>query len=453
MRINALLDVDLVAVEATDSVTVLLELEAPSAAPSDVPRPEHTAVVVLDRSGSMSGDRLNAAKRALIGLVDRLDDRDRFGLVVFDDVAEVVIPAGRVGDLGRDRLRRDIAKIHTGGMTDLSAGYFRGLQEARRVATATGATIVMLSDGCANSGVTDPTKLRDVAGRAASQGITTSTIGIGLGYDETILTEMATGGAGNHSFAQGPDDAAVAIAAELDGLLSKTVQAAHLIITPTSDVAAVRILNDLHCQRIEGGILVELGDFYSGEQRRLTITIDIPAMAALGLAQIATLTLAYVELATLEQHTVTLPVSVNVVPLDVARGRVALPEVVREKLFLTAQHAKRDVEAALHSGDLDTARTHLTGVEATLGGQDPELLDEQLLAELQWLGRTRDMLNEPQADIDAAYMSRRVSADRARKSHGYKSRQQGGEVSSEQPPTPTPPTGETHHDSDGNDPA
>ena len=450
MRINALLDVDLVAIEATDSVTVLLELEAPAATPGDVPRPEHTAVVVLDRSGSMSGDRLTAAKRALIDLVDRLDDRDRFGLVVFDNVAEVVIPAGRVGDLGRDSLRRDIAKIHTGGMTDLSAGYLRGLQEARRVATVTGATIVLLSDGHANSGVTDSSKLRGVANRAASQGITTSTIGIGLGYDESILTEMATGGAGNHSFAQGPDDAAVAIAAELDGLLSKTVQAAHLIITPTSDVAAVRILNDLPCQRVEDGILVELGDFYAGEQRRLTITIDVPAMAAIGLAQIATLALAYVELATLEQHTLTLPVSVNVVPLDVARGRVAVPEVVREKLFLTAQHAKRGVEAALHSGDLDTARTRLTDVEAILSGHDPAQLDEQLLAELQWLGRTRDMLNEPQAGQDAAYLTRRVSADRARKSRGYKSRQQGGEVTPDEPPTPTTPAGEAGHTSSGN---
>lgn len=438
MLINALLDVDLVAIEATDSVTVLLELEAPPAPTTDVPRPEHTAVVVLDRSGSMSGPRLDAAKRALIDLVDRLDDRDRFGLVIFANQAEVLIPAGRVGELGRDRLRRDIAAIRVGGSTDLSAGYLRGLQEARRVATITGATIVVLSDGHANSGVTDPAQLRGVASRATSQGITTSTIGIGLGYDEAILTEMATGGAGNHSFAKGPEDASVAIAAELDGLLSKTVQAAHLIISPTDDVAAVRVLNDLPSQLIEGGILVELGDFYAGEKRRVTITIGIPAMAALGLAQVATLTLAYVELATLEQQTVTLPVSVNVVPLDVAHGRVPAPEVVQEKLFLTAQHAKREVESALHSGDLDTARTRLSEVEAILGGQDPDLLDDQLREELKWLGRTRDMLNEPQADRNIAYHSRRLSADRARKARGFKSRPQGGEVNAADPTTQTP---------------
>ena len=128
MHINAHLDIDLVAIETTDSVTLMLELEAPAADDASTDRPEHTAVVVLDRSGSMDGSPLESAKRALISLVDRLDDRDRFALVTFDDAAQVVIPAGKVGDLGRDRLRHDIEAVATGGTTDLSSGYLRGLQ-------------------------------------------------------------------------------------------------------------------------------------------------------------------------------------------------------------------------------------------------------------------------------------------------------------------------------------
>ena len=107
--------------------------------------------------------------------------------------------------------------------------------------------------------------------------------------------------------------------------LSKTVQAASLLIKPTSDVSGIMVLNDLSTIAVEHGVLAEFGDFYSGESRRILVTIDVPEMAALGLQQVATLTLTYVELATLEQHTVTLPVSVNVVPQDVAKGRVAKP--------------------------------------------------------------------------------------------------------------------------------
>ena len=91
--------------------------------------------------------------------------------------------------------------------------------------------------------------------------MTTSTIGVGLGYDEAILAEVATGGTGNHLRPE-PDDAAAAVAAEVDGLLSKSVQAANLLIEPTGDVAAITIYNDVASHRVERGIMVELGDFY-----------------------------------------------------------------------------------------------------------------------------------------------------------------------------------------------
>ena len=97
-------------------------------------------------------------------------------------------------------------------MTDLSGGYLRGLQEARRGAGPAGATIVLLSDGHANAGITDPAALREVAANAGAQSITTSTIGIGHGYDQDLLAEIATGGNGNHSFAADGDSAAAALA-------------------------------------------------------------------------------------------------------------------------------------------------------------------------------------------------------------------------------------------------
>ena len=105
MHVNAHLDVDVVALENDDIVTVMLDLEAP-VGDTDATRPDYAAVVVLDRSGSMSGAPLAAAKRGLLDLVDRLDERDSFGLVVFDDralpVSVNVVPQdvaqGRVPD-------------------------------------------------------------------------------------------------------------------------------------------------------------------------------------------------------------------------------------------------------------------------------------------------------------------------------------------------------------------
>src|SRR4051794_39752888 len=305
MHVNAHVDVELVAVEQPDELTVLLELRAPDRSDAEA-RPSAAVQIVLDRSGSMGGERLAAAQRALVALVDRLDPADRFGLVAFDGTARVVVPAGPLAD--KEALRRAIAALVPGGTTNLSGGLLRGLREARRVATAAGATLLLVSDGHANEGIVDADRLGAVAARAREQGVTTSTIGVGLDYDETLLAALAAAGQGGHAFAEDGDAAAGAVAGEVDGLLSKTVQAASLTVRPTSEVHAVTLWNDLASHTIEGGVVAELGDLWAAEERKVLLTLAIPAIPALGLAQVATLELTYVALPDLAEQTITLPV-------------------------------------------------------------------------------------------------------------------------------------------------
>src|SRR3954453_23422371 len=311
MYLNAHLDLDVVAHETDDQLSVLVELTAPEL-PNDVTRPPSTLVVVLDRSGSMAGDRIEGAKTALLSQVDRLDPRDRFGLVAFDDTVDIVGPAGPLTD--KLAVQQAIAGVHDRGSTDLSSGYFRGLQEARRVAGDTGATLLLISDGHANAGVCDPGQLGDVARKAHTDGITTTTLGFGLGYDERLMSALAAGGAGNELFAETADDAVQHIAGEVTGLLSMAAQAGSLLLRMSSHVRAVQVLNELPSVAVSDGILVELGSFYSGEIRKLVVAFDVPAIPALGLAEIALLEFTYVALPALEQHTVSVPLHVNVVP-------------------------------------------------------------------------------------------------------------------------------------------
>ena len=127
MHIDAHLDVDLVAVEQADHVTLMLELVAPDA-PAGAERPASCVQVVLDRSGSMGfGDRIATARSALLELVDRLDPRDSFGLVAFDNVVEVVVPAGPLVD--KPAVKAAIEGVCERGGTNLSAGLLRGVQE------------------------------------------------------------------------------------------------------------------------------------------------------------------------------------------------------------------------------------------------------------------------------------------------------------------------------------
>lgn len=349
MKFSALLDVNVVAVESVDEVSVMVDLAAPSVA-GESQRPPATLQVVLDRSGSMAGPALAGAIEALCALVARLDERDNFGVVVFDDAAQVVVPAGPLTD--KPHVVQLLRQIQAGGMTDLGGGYLRGLQELKRVAAGDGGTLLMVSDGHANQGVTDPAQLEGIARSAGGERIVTSTLGYGLGYDESALVAMARGGSGNHHFAEDPDKAGAAIASEVTELLDKSVQAVSLLITMEPAVGLVQVYNDLPSQQIgDGKVLVELGDLYAGEQRRLLLRFGIPAMAGLGLAQIASLDLRYVELPGLVEQVVTVPVQVNVVPGDDAQGRVVDPTVRTEVLFQEAQQAKRRASEALEHGD------------------------------------------------------------------------------------------------------
>jgi len=371
MHLKTTLDLDVVAIEAQDQVSVLLELAAPAAEHS-TPRSPGTLQVVLDRSGSMAGGALEAAKVALIDLVGRLEPTDHFGLVVFDDEVHVAVPAAPLTD--KDVVRSLIGGIPPGGTTNLSGGYLRGLQEARRVAGDGGATLILLSDGHANVGITDGETLGRVAADARGHRVSTSTIGLGLGYDETLLVALSRGGAGNTHFAEEGDSAAAALASEVDGLLDQVVQAASLTVRPTGDVEAIQLFNDLPTVGIEDGFMVELGDFHSAEQRKLLLNIEVPAMAALGLAQVCELELRWVELATLSTQTVTIPVHVNVVPGDQAAGRIPDTTVRTEVAFQQAQRDKQAAADALRAGDAQAASHLYAAAAAPLAGFDDEEL-------------------------------------------------------------------------------
>jgi len=422
MKISTGMDLDVVALEQRDEFTLLVELTAPDT-PSEAERIPATLQVVLDRSGSMGGGRLGGARTALLSLVDRLEPTDNLGVVAFDDEATLVVPAGPLSD--KAAVKAAIAAVHPGGRTDLSAGYLRGLQEARRVAGPAGATVLLISDGHANAGIVDSDRLGAVATGAHRHGVTTSTLGFGLGYDERLLAALARGGQGNELFAEEADTAGALIAGEVDGLLDHVAQAASLLIRTTSAVEAVAVLNQLPTTTVDGGLMAELGSFYAGETRKLVLTFAVPGIAALGLAQIATLDLTHVSLPDLVQHTASLPVHVNVVPGDQASGRIRDPAVRAEALYQRTQHAKRRSGELLGEGRTDEAVRLLHTSSAGLRAQAPVLP----------LGYSRELILEAQLMTDMAGEVHAGFASRAAKSSSYdatrKSRSRGRRATGE----------------------
>jgi Ca-activated chloride channel homolog len=422
--LSAHLDLDVVAYQADDQLSVLVELAAPDV-PADATRVPSTLVVVLDRSGSMGGDRIYAAKTALLSIVDRLDPRDRFGLVTFDDRVDIVVPAEPLTD--KLAVKQAIGAVHARGSTDLSAGYFRGLQEARRAASDGGTTVVLISDGHANVGIRDPGQLGDVARKAHADGTSTTTLGVGLGYDERLMSAIAAGGAGNELFAETADQAVQHIAGEITGLLSMAAQAGSLLLRMTPYVRAVRVLNELSSAVVSEGIIFELGSFYAGEVRKLVLTFDVPGIAALGLVEIASLDFSYVALPALEQQTITVPLHVNVVPGDQAAGRIPDPVVRTEVAFQQAQQAKRKASTALSAGDTSSAQSSLRAARRIV--EDAcALAPPAMTAELQEELAVLSQLEEEVRSGNVSRAAKRSSTDASGKSRSSRSRRRPDEA-------------------------
>lgn len=370
MKINAQLDMDVVALESEDTVTCLLTLDAPM--PDGITeRPAEALVVVLDRSGSMAGPELAAAKAALHSLVDVLLPQDRFGLVTFDSQARITIPTRAMSDHHRPTVHGLIENIEAGSTTDLGAGYLLGLGEARRHRTDTGASVMVLSDGYANQGTTDAPTLAQLATKSRDKNITTVTIGLGENYDDSLLEAMAAAGSGSHRFASTPDDATAIVAEEAGDLLTKAIVNTFVRIRPQDPIGidAIGTLHDVSrwVEKDASGqptVVIPLGDIYAGEQRELLIQFQVPSLDQLGSHELALLTIEFVTLPNFEAGEVRWPLTVGVVDPQERDRHTPEPTVRVAALLADVVAKKRHAVEALHRGDTQEAESALRdGVE------------------------------------------------------------------------------------------
>ena len=192
---------------AADATHVLVRLVAP-AKPADVtetPRSPLDLALVIDRSSSMSGRPIAAALESAIRIVRGLRDDDRVTIVAFDDHIEVVQSLIAVTD--RDALALRINAIDARGSTNLFGGWEEGVKQLAPFTRKDRiARVILLSDGQANQGLLNEQEIFAQVAKAAGAGITTSTVGLGHGFNESLMTGMASAGEGVANFGQTADD-------------------------------------------------------------------------------------------------------------------------------------------------------------------------------------------------------------------------------------------------------
>lgn len=368
-------DQTLLALESEHTVHAMLELVAPPAPDTD--RPSLHVALVIDRSGSMHGPKLEAAKKAGMFLAERLGDDDELAVVSYDDEVALEVPlTAPNSDTGQA-----IATIRAGGMTNLSGGWLKGLEEARRSGDEGVRRVLLLSDGLANVGITDPEQLAGLAGNARDT-VGTTTIGFGEGFDEDLLAAMADAGGGSTYFAETPEDAPGIFADEFEGLSSVVAQNVSVEVHTSEDVKLLGVLNEYPIDDTPDGPQVQLGDAYGGEKRRVVCKFHVPNVAALGPCTLAEFVLRYVSVGDeVRAHTVTLPLVVNVVNADEAAEQEPDQIVHEEVLLLEAAKARQEAIDLADRGDFDGAAMRMESLHGLLSMADPSSERVQEFAE------------------------------------------------------------------------
>lgn len=421
MKAKLILDTDIIAIESEDEVTLMVDLTAPKAL-NQSQRPARGVQICLDVSGSMEGAPLTAAKESVLKLIDRLDKNDSFGMVIFDDTAKVVVPTKPLNVHDIAQVKKAIRNIQTGGSTDISAGFTLAMREASRTKLEGGTSVLVISDGHANAGERNPQFFADVAAKSANESITSASIGLGNGYDETILEAIAQGGGGAHRFAADIDEAVGAIAAEVSDLLDKTIVNCVLRFRPTASVHGapkIELLQRLPYWMDGQDYVIQLGDLYAEENRRFIILVEVPGIAALGLCKIADVIIEYTDLAARNEISVTMPVNVNVVPGDQAAGRIEDPVVKAERMILQAQSEKALATEEILQGDQKSATKRLKGTAANLRSHASEIrvIDERSAESLALIleeANEMDSLAQMSVESDIAYSSKRMRESHSR---------------------------------------
>ncbi|MFU8840336.1 MAG: vWA domain-containing protein [Nitriliruptoraceae bacterium] len=385
---------ELLAVETEHDVHVMFELAVPEAEQDGTRQPVRVGLA-LDRSGSMSGEKLETVKRCARYLAERLDKEDALALVAFDDEVALVssLAAPDLAVLGPR-----IDAIGRGGLTNLSGGWLKALEEVRRRDDGI-RRVLVLTDGLANQGVTSPAQLTSIARTASADGISTTTIGVGAGFAEELLTELADAGGGRSWFAASVEAIPEIFAQEFDDLVAVVAQNVSLELRPGPEVQLLAVLNDYPSAPVDGGVQVQLGDAYAGQRLRVVVRLHLPHLVQLGVQQVAELVLRYVTVGDeVVSHEQRFPLVVNAVSAEEAAAAAPDPEVVDEVVVLAAARATERARDLADDGDHQQAARVLREAVADLREVAPRSgASDDLLRQAEALEVTEHEL------ADAAY--------------------------------------------------
>lgn len=295
----------------------------------DARRVPMNVALVLDKSGSMSGGKIEKAKEAAALFVERLSPSDILSVVAYESTVHVLVPATKASD--RSLFLRGIRQLSADGSTALFAGVSKGAEEVRKFMDKNRVNrVVLLSDGLANVGPSSPAELAALGASLIKEGISVTTLGLGLDYNEDLMTQLATKADGNHAFLKSSDELEKFFEMELDSVLAVAAQDVIVKIECSEGIRPIRVLG--RDADITGQVVTSsLNQLYSNHERYVLLEIEVPETPESISRELATVTVSYSNMQTKTRDVLTSAVSVRFTHLE-----AKVQECLNSKVFSSA---------------------------------------------------------------------------------------------------------------------
>lgn len=381
-------------------------------------RPSVNVALVIDRSGSMSGQKLQRAKESALLAVDLLSSNDILSIVTYEDDVNVVVPATKLTD--KNMVRQRIQNIQAAGSTALYAGVDKGASEISKFLNKNRVNrVVLISDGIANVGPSSPSELAALGQRLSHQGMSVSTVGLGLGYNEELMVRFAQSSDGNHAFAENSTDLAQIFQAEFEDVLTVVAQDITIQIDFFDGVTPLRVLGRdavIKDQRLT----TKLSQVYGEQEKYILVEVALPAHDVAIQQPVAEVQINYRAITTQENVSLQRKVAINYTETDAEIAQNSNKAVQASVVEQVGNLLTKEAVSLRDAGQNQAAKTKLNEAanlyrNASAELAAPELNDladnvaneaESMDDEAEW-NRSRKALRAQQYQTENQYKKRK----------------------------------------------
>lgn len=339
-------------------------------------RPPVNVALVLDKSGSMTGQKLEQAKKAAIGALDRLNSDDIVSVITYDTTVQVVMPATKLTD--KQAVRDAIRGIYAGGNTALFAGVSKGAAEVRKFLDRKRVNrVILLSDGLANVGASSPESLGGLGASLMKEGIAVTTLGLGLDYNEDLMVQLASRSDGNHVFVEEATELATVFNREFQDVLSVVAQEIAITITCAPGIRPVRLLGqegEIRGQEVS----VQLNQLYGGQEKYVLLEVEVPYDLRQSVRDVADVAVNYANMVTHSTDRLAKLVGVRFVDSPEVVEQQIDKAVMTECVLQIASNRNEEAVALRDAGKIEQAKELLQGNCAYLQSNSVQLESPQL---------------------------------------------------------------------------